>query len=112
MKSPQESAGGTLTNRAASFIDDRFAVRRRDGVFVGQAVLGVTFGRLFQAHDGAPQLDARAIKRAIAQNARDDHVVPPGAGIGPSLTGPGYTDAEAADLPEQYRATGIVVKSR
>lgn len=28
-----------------------------------------------------------------------------------SLMGPGYTDAEAADLPEQYRAAGIVVKS-
>jgi uncharacterized protein (DUF433 family) len=29
-----------------------------------------------------------------------------------SLAGPGYTDAEAADLPEDYRASGIVVKSR
>ena len=29
-----------------------------------------------------------------------------------SLAGPGYTDAEAADLPEQYRAAGVVVKSR
>ena len=29
-----------------------------------------------------------------------------------SLVGPGYTDAEAADLPEQYRASGVVVKSR
>ena len=28
-----------------------------------------------------------------------------------SLVGPGYTDAEAADLPDHYRAAGIVVKS-
>lgn len=28
-----------------------------------------------------------------------------------SLMGPGYTDAEAADLPDHYRAAGIVVKS-
>jgi len=28
-----------------------------------------------------------------------------------SLTGPGYTDAEAAGLPDPYRAPGIVVKS-
>ena len=28
-----------------------------------------------------------------------------------SLTGPGYTAAEAAGLPEPYRAPGIVVKS-
>jgi uncharacterized protein (DUF433 family) len=27
-----------------------------------------------------------------------------------SLAGPGYTDAEAADLPAQYRVPGIVVK--
>lgn len=29
-----------------------------------------------------------------------------------SLVGPGYTDAEAADLPEHYRAAGIVVTAR
>ena len=29
-----------------------------------------------------------------------------------SLTGPGLTLAEAADLPEAFRAPGIVVKSR
>lgn len=29
-----------------------------------------------------------------------------------SLVGPGYSDAEAADLPDQYRVAGIVVKSR
>lgn len=29
-----------------------------------------------------------------------------------SLLGPGYTSAEAADLPDQYRAAGIVVKAR
>lgn len=29
-----------------------------------------------------------------------------------SLVGPGYTDAEAADLPEEYRTLGIVVMSR
>lgn len=29
-----------------------------------------------------------------------------------TLAGPGLTDAEAADLPEQYRAAGIVVKPR
>lgn len=28
-----------------------------------------------------------------------------------SLSGPGYTEAEAADLPEPYRAAGVVVKS-
>jgi uncharacterized protein (DUF433 family) len=28
-----------------------------------------------------------------------------------SLAGPGYTEAEAADLPEQYRRPGIVVKA-
>jgi uncharacterized protein (DUF433 family) len=28
-----------------------------------------------------------------------------------SLAGPGYSDAEAADLPVQYRLPGIVVKS-
>ncbi|HET9522455.1 MAG TPA: DUF433 domain-containing protein [Candidatus Limnocylindrales bacterium] len=29
-----------------------------------------------------------------------------------SLAGPGYTDAEAADLPVQYRLPGVVVKPR
>ena len=28
-----------------------------------------------------------------------------------SLMGPGYTEVEAADLPDHYRAAGIVVKS-
>ncbi|MBI2763698.1 MAG: DUF433 domain-containing protein [Chloroflexi bacterium] len=28
-----------------------------------------------------------------------------------SLVGPGYTSDEAADLPDQYRSAGIVVKS-
>jgi len=28
-----------------------------------------------------------------------------------SLAGPGYTDAEAAGLPEQYRIPGVVIKS-
>ena len=28
-----------------------------------------------------------------------------------SLMGPGYTEVEAADLPDRYRAAGIVVKS-
>jgi uncharacterized protein (DUF433 family) len=28
-----------------------------------------------------------------------------------SLAGPGYTDAEADGLPEQYRGSGVVVKS-
>jgi uncharacterized protein (DUF433 family) len=28
-----------------------------------------------------------------------------------SLAGPGYSEAEAAGLPEQYRGAGIVVKS-
>ena len=27
-----------------------------------------------------------------------------------SIVGPGYSDAEAADLPEQYRLPGIVIK--
>jgi hypothetical protein len=27
-----------------------------------------------------------------------------------SLTGPGYTDAEAAGLPAQYRVAGVVIK--
>ena len=29
-----------------------------------------------------------------------------------SLAGPGYTDEEAAGLPEQYRVPGIVIKPR
>jgi uncharacterized protein (DUF433 family) len=29
-----------------------------------------------------------------------------------SLAGPGYSEAEAADLPEHYRAPGVVVKPR
>ena len=29
-----------------------------------------------------------------------------------SLAGPGYSDAEAADLPGQYRVPGVVVKDR
>jgi uncharacterized protein (DUF433 family) len=29
-----------------------------------------------------------------------------------SLAGPGYSDAEAADLPAQYRVPGVVVKDR
>jgi uncharacterized protein (DUF433 family) len=29
-----------------------------------------------------------------------------------SLTGPGYTEAEAALLPEQYRLPGVVIKAR
>jgi uncharacterized protein (DUF433 family) len=29
-----------------------------------------------------------------------------------SLIGPGYTEAEAADLPAQYRLPGVVVKPR
>ena len=29
-----------------------------------------------------------------------------------SLAGPGYTEAEADGLPDEYRAAGVVVKSR
>ena len=29
-----------------------------------------------------------------------------------SLTGPGYTEAEAAGLPAQYRIPGVVIKAR
>ena len=29
-----------------------------------------------------------------------------------SLAGPGYTDEEAAGLPEQYRTPGVVIKAR
>ena len=29
-----------------------------------------------------------------------------------SLRGPGYTDAEAASLPERYRIPGVVIKAR
>jgi uncharacterized protein (DUF433 family) len=29
-----------------------------------------------------------------------------------SLAGPGYTDEEAAGLPEQYRVAGVVIKPR
>jgi uncharacterized protein (DUF433 family) len=29
-----------------------------------------------------------------------------------SLSGPGYTEAEASGLPEQYRIPGIVIKAR
>jgi uncharacterized protein (DUF433 family) len=29
-----------------------------------------------------------------------------------SLRGPGYTDAEAASLPERYRIAGVVIKAR
>ena len=29
-----------------------------------------------------------------------------------SLAGPGYTDAEAAGLPDEYRAAGVVLKAR
>ena len=29
-----------------------------------------------------------------------------------SLTGPGYTEAEAASLPDRYRIPGVVIKAR
>ena len=49
---------------------------------------------------------AAAYVYAAGQRERyADFVEPDG-----SLTGPGYTDAEAAGLPAQYRVRGVVIK--
>jgi uncharacterized protein (DUF433 family) len=58
-----------------------------------------------------PELRVLGIAAAYVYAAGDpdryaDFVEPDG-----SLTGPGYTDAEAAGLPAQYRIPGVVIKS-
>jgi uncharacterized protein (DUF433 family) len=58
-----------------------------------------------------PELRVLGIAAAYVYAAGDreryaDFVEPDG-----SLAGPGYTDAEAAGLPAQYRIPGVVIKS-
>jgi uncharacterized protein (DUF433 family) len=58
-----------------------------------------------------PELRVLGIAAAYVYAAADreryaDFIEPDG-----SLAGPGYTDAEAAGLPAQYRVPGVVVRS-
>ena len=69
---------------------------------------GYDLPRILKDH---PELRVLGIAAAYVYAAGDreryaDFVEPDG-----SLAGPGYTDAEAAGLPAQYRIPGIVVKS-
>lgn len=70
---------------------------------------GFTLTELIKDH---PELKRMGVAAAYSYAAahRDRYAEffePDGA-----VAGPGLTEAEAADLPEQYRAAGIVVKSR
>jgi uncharacterized protein (DUF433 family) len=58
-----------------------------------------------------PELRVLGIAAAYVYAAADreryaDFIEPDG-----SLVGPGYSDAEAADLPAQYRVPGVVVRA-
>lgn len=69
---------------------------------------GYDLTRILKDH---PELRVLGIAAAYVYAAGDkaryaDFFEPDG-----SLAGPGYTEAEAAGLPEQYRVPGVVIKS-
>ena len=70
---------------------------------------GYTLTRMLKEH---PELRRMGVAAAYSYAARNkasyaEFFEPDG-----SLAGPGYTDEEAAGLPEQYRVPGVVVKAR
>jgi uncharacterized protein (DUF433 family) len=69
---------------------------------------GYDLQRILKDH---PELRVLGIAAAFVYAAADreryaDFLEPDG-----SLVGPGYTDAEAAGLPAQYRVPGVVIKT-
>jgi uncharacterized protein (DUF433 family) len=59
-----------------------------------------------------PELKTMGIAAAFAYAATDRARFAEFFEADGSLAGPGYTDAEAASLPAQYRLPGIVIKPR
>jgi uncharacterized protein (DUF433 family) len=68
---------------------------------------GYDLARLIKDHPELKRLGIAAAYVYAAENRPryEDFFEPDG-----SLAGPGYTEAEAAGLPSQYRVAGIVVK--
>jgi uncharacterized protein (DUF433 family) len=68
---------------------------------------GYDLPRLIKDH---PELKRLGIAAAYAYAAQHRDRYDEFFEVDGSLAGPGYSEAEAADLPEQYRLPGIVIK--
>jgi uncharacterized protein (DUF433 family) len=68
---------------------------------------GYTLPRLLKDH---PELRRMGIAAAYAYAARNRDRYSEFFEADGSLVGPGYSEAEAADLPEAYRIAGVVIK--
>jgi len=69
---------------------------------------GYDLPRLLKDH---PELRVLGIAAAYVYAAGDPERYAEFFEVDGSLAGPGYTDAEAAGLPVQYRVAGVVIKS-
>jgi uncharacterized protein (DUF433 family) len=67
---------------------------------------GATVSRILADH---PELRTMGIAAAFCYAADHPDRYAEFLGPGGGLRGPGFPDAEAADLPEQYRRPGVVV---
>jgi uncharacterized protein (DUF433 family) len=69
---------------------------------------GYTLARMLKDHPELRRMGVAAAYEFAARNRDryDDFFEPDG-----SLTGPGYSEAEADDLPKQYRIPGVVIKT-
>ena len=68
---------------------------------------GYTLARMQKDH---PELRRMGVAAAFAYAAGNRDRYAEFFEADGSLVGPGYSEAEAADLPEQYRLPGVVVK--
>jgi len=68
---------------------------------------GYTLARMQKDH---PELRRMGVAAAYAYAASDRDRYAEFFEADGSLVGPGYSEAEAADLPEHYRLPGIVIK--
>ena len=68
---------------------------------------GYTLGRMLKDH---PELRRMGVAAAYAFAARNKARYAEFFESDGSLAGPGYTAAEAEDLPSQYRIPGVVIK--
>ncbi|HSL97858.1 MAG TPA: DUF433 domain-containing protein [Candidatus Deferrimicrobiaceae bacterium] len=68
---------------------------------------GYTLARMQKDH---PELRRMGVAAAFAYAARNRHRYAEFFEADGSLVGPGYSEAEAAELPEEYRLPGVVVK--
>ena len=68
---------------------------------------GYTLPRMLKDH---PELRRMGIAAAYAYAARNQERYAEFFEADGSLVGPGYSEAEAEDLPEPYRIAGVVIK--